>query len=52
MLDEDVPATATERVLDLVKSGHVLLVLSETSMSYVTWLVEVFAGKLKVKLKV
>ena len=39
-------------MLDLVKRGHWLLVLSETSMEYVTGLVVSFAGKSKVKLKV
>jgi len=47
-----IPSTVTPRMLDLVIGDHVLLVLSETSISYVTRLVEVFAGKLKVKLKV
>ena len=54
VLNEDAltPASVTFRVLDLVIGDHVLFVLSETSISYVTGLVEVFAGKLKVKLKV
>jgi len=52
VLNEDAPASVTCRVLDLVIGDHVLLVLSETSTSYVTGLVEVFAGKLKVKLNV
>jgi len=54
VLNEDAltPASVTFRVLDLVIGDHVLFVLSETSISYVTGLVEVFAGKLKVKLNV
>ena len=39
-------------MLDLVKRGHWLLVLSETSMAYATGFVVLFAGKSKVKLKV
>ena len=47
-----IPSTTTERVLDLVNGCHVLLVLSETSIVYVSGLVVSFAGKLKVKLNV
>jgi hypothetical protein len=47
-----IPSTTTERVLDLVMGGHVLLVLSDTSTAYVSELVVLLAGKLNVKLKV
>jgi len=39
-------------MLETVNGGHVLLVLSETSMAYVSGLVVSFAGKVKVKLNV
>jgi len=47
-----IPATVTSRTLETVNGCHVLLVLSETSMVYVSGLVVSFAGKFKVKLKV
>jgi hypothetical protein len=47
-----IPSTVTSRMLDLVNGVHVLLVLSETSIVYVSGLVVSFAGKLKVKLNV
>ena len=47
-----IPSTVTSRTLDLVNGVHVLLVLSETSIVYVTGLVVSLAGKLKVKLNV
>ena len=46
------PSTTTEKTLDLVMGDHVLPVLSETSIVYVSGLVVSFAGKFKVKLKV
>ena len=47
-----IPSTVTSRTLETVNDGHVLLVLSETSIVYVSGLVVSFAGKLKVKLNV
>jgi len=47
-----IPSTVTSRMLETVNGFHVLLVLSETSMVYVSGLVVSFAGKFKVKLKV
>jgi len=47
-----IPSTVTSRTLETVIGGHVLLVLSETSIVYVSGLVVSFAGKFKVKLKV
>jgi len=47
-----IPSTVTSRMLDLVNGVHVLLVLSETSIVYVSGLVVSFAGKFKVKLNV
>jgi len=46
------PSTVMSRMLDLVNGVHVLLVLSETSIVYVSGLVVSLAGKLKVKLNV
>jgi len=47
-----IPSTVTSRTLETVNDGHVLLVLSETSIVYVSGLVVSFAGKFKVKLNV
>jgi len=47
-----IPATVTSRTLETVNGCHVLLVLSETSIVYVSGLVVSLAGKLKVKLNV